>query len=132
MEDQGTQAAYKQIAAERGVPAQLRALVIGDILKAPKIDTVDLSLYQGAVGNTIRVVAEDSVGVSRLTLTVHDQTGGQDVETAERPMNGKLTGTVEWVYTATTAVPADHAVEVRVTAYDLAGNKIEANAVMEH
>ena len=131
MEDQGTQAAYKQIADERGTPAQLRALVIGDILKAPKIDTVDLSQYQGAIGETIRVVAEDSVGVSRLTLTVHDQTGGQDVETAEKPMNGKVIGTVEWIYTATAAVPADHAVEVQVTAYDLSGNTIEANAVMQ-
>src|SRR6266498_529524 len=65
MEDVGVKAAYEKMVAEGGPMAQLRPLVMGDILKAPKIDTVDLSNYMGKVGDTIRVLAEDSVGVSR-------------------------------------------------------------------
>ncbi len=123
MEDTDLKNAYQAIIAERGIPARLRALVIGDILKAPRVSTVDLSHYTGAVGDTIRVVAEDSVGVARLTLTIHDSTSGQDLETAEKVVSEKISGVVEWVYTATVAAPADHLVEVRVVASDLAQNE---------
>ena len=132
MEDSNTQAAYKQLVEERGISSRLRAVVIGDILKAPEIDTVDLSKYQGAVGDTIRVLAEDNVGISRLTLSINDTTASQVVESGEKVITSQIASAVEWEYTATVAVAADHAVEVHVAAYDLAGNQIEANAVKQH
>lgn len=125
MENSTIQAAYKQLVEERGISSQLRAVVIGDILGAPKIDSVDLSKYLGAVGDTIRVLAEDSVGVSRLTLSIYDTTASQVVESGEKVIASNIAATVEWEYTATAAVTADHAIEVRVAAYDLAGNEIE-------
>jgi hypothetical protein len=128
LEDEGTKAAYETLVAERGSKGRLRALVMGDILKAPKISTIDLSSYQGEVGNTIRVLAEDSVGVSRLNLSISDVTSNQVIESAEKEMNGQVAGAVEWVYTTSAAVEAGHEVQVNVTAYDLAGNMIEANA----
>lgn len=127
LEDQGVRAAYDALVAERGSKARLRAVVMGDIMSAPKISTIDLSNYHGEVGNTIRIFAEDSVGVSRLTLSISDVTDSQTVESAEMPMNGQVHGTVEWLYTATQAVTAGHEVQVHITAYDLAGNKIEAD-----
>jgi hypothetical protein len=130
LEDEGIELAYKKLLAERGTTGRLRALVIGDILKAPKISTVDLSNYQDVIGNTIRVLAEDSVGVSRLSLSISDVTSGQVVESTEKAMNGQVSGAVEWVYTATAAVEASHAVQIQVTAYDLAGNMIEASEAL--
>ena len=131
MEDGGTQAAYRQIMQERGVRAQqLRALVMGDILGTPAVDTIDLSQYQGATGNTIRVLAEDTVGISRLTLSIYDTTASQEVENGEKVITTQIASTVEWLYTATVSVAAEHAIEVRVAAYDLAGNKIESTTVM--
>lgn len=127
MEDEGVQAAYKKLQEGRGPTSRLRALVIGDILGAPKVSTIDLSNYHGEIGDTIRIVAEDSVGVSRLRLSITDTTGNQTVESAEMPTNGKVSGTVEWLYTSTQAVTAGHEVQVHVAAYDLAGNKIEAD-----
>jgi len=129
MEDTDLQTAYQKVLEERG-SKRLRALVIGDILRASKIGTIDLSNYHGEVGDTIRIIAEDSVGVSRLSLSITDVTNVQPVESAEMPMNGKVSGTVEWLFTATQAVTAGHEVQVHVTAYDLAGNKIESDQNM--
>jgi hypothetical protein len=126
LEDEGLQAAYEKLLKERG-SGRLRALVLGDILKAPKVSTVDLSKYHGAAGDTIRIIAEDSVGVSRLTLSISDKTGNTVVESAEMPMNGQVIGTVEWVYTATASIAESHEAQVEVTAYDLAGNVIVAS-----
>ncbi len=129
MEDAGTAAAYKKLIAERGLESRLRALVIGDILKAPVISTLDLSKFEGKAGDTIRVIAEDSVGVSRLSLTVQDVTASQLIESAEMEMNGLVSGTVEWVFTMTAVVDAGHEMQVKVTAYDLAGNMVEVSQV---
>ena len=122
LEDAGTKAAYEQLVALRGSTGRLRALVMGDILKAPAISTLDLSKFEGKVGDTIRVVAEDSVGVARLSLSVNDVTASQLTESAEMQMNGLVRGTVEWVFTATAAVGLGNEMQVQVTAYDLAGN----------
>jgi len=127
MENSSTQAAYKQLVEERGISSRLRAVVIGDILRAPKINTVDLSKYMGAVGDTILVEAEDSVGISRLTLSIYDTTASQVVESGEKVITSQIASVAEWEYTATVAVAADHAIEVRVAAYDLAGNQIETS-----
>ncbi len=126
MEDASIRQAYEQIRTGRGPTSRLRALVMGEIMKAPEIRTVDLSHYTGAVGDQIRIVAGDSVGVLRLTLTVHDTTSGEDLETAEKLLADKITGTVEWLYTATAALPDEslhHIVDIVVKAYDLAGNE---------
>lgn len=130
LEDEDVQTAYQKILAERGSTGRLRALVIGDILKAPKVSTIDLSNFHGEVGDTIRLIAEDSVGVSGLTLSIFDVTDNAVTETAEMPMNGKISGTVEWMYTVTTSITAGHEVEVRVAAYDLAGNVMEGTKAM--
>ncbi len=126
LEDASIRQAYEQIRAGRGPTSRLRALVMGDILKAPEISTVDLSFYTGAVDDPIRIVAGDSVGVLRITLAIRDTTSGEDLETAEKLMAGKITGTVEWLYTATAALPDEslhHVIDIIVRAYDLAGNE---------
>src|SRR5690348_7869142 len=42
VEDAGVKAAYDKLVEERGPTGRLRALVMGDILKAPRISTIDL------------------------------------------------------------------------------------------
>jgi hypothetical protein len=124
MQDAGVKNAYEQVLATMGRTARLRALVMGDILGTPAVDQVDLSAYQGQIGDAIKVVAEDNVGVSRLELVIWDTTANAAVETGHLDAEpGKRM--VEWVYQTTAQVPTDHAVEVRVTAFDLAGNSIQ-------
>lgn len=124
VEDSGTMEAYQTLFKERGTKGRLRAMVIGDILKSPLISTIDLTNYHGAVGDTIRIIAEDNVGVARLSLSIHDVTDNTEVENAELDIQ-KVAGVVEWVFTATEAVTTGHEASVRVVAYDLAGNMIE-------
>jgi len=127
--DEGSSmAAYETLMAERGVKS-LRALVIGDILKSPVVSTLDLSNYHGAAGDTIRVIAEDNVGVARFSISIFDVTADAEVEAIETQVS-KVSGTVEWVYTAAVSLPAGHEATVRVTAYDLAGNSIESSGVV--
>jgi hypothetical protein len=126
VEDNDTLTAYQTLMEERGF-SRLRAMVIGDILKSPVISTLDLTNYHGAAGDIIRVIAEDSVGVARVSLSIYDVTGDSEMESAEMNIQ-KVTGTVEWVFTATQSLPAGHEAAVHVTAYDLAGNKIENSA----
>ena len=64
-----------------------------------------------------------------MSLSVHDVTASQLTELAEMQMNGLVSGTVEWVFTATAAVGVGHEMQVKVTAYDLAGNVVEVSQV---
>jgi hypothetical protein len=130
MQEAGTKAAYERILAEAAPGTQMRPMVMGDIMSTPKIDTLDLSTYQGRTGDTIRVLAEDNVGVARLELTIWDQTASAVLETASYQLDDRVRGETEWVYTATVDAPVDHAVEVQVAACDLAGNKMEQASVM--
>jgi hypothetical protein len=127
IQEAGMKAAYEQLLANAKPDTSLRALVIGDILSAPKIDTLDLSGYQGQVGDTIRVLAEDNVGIRRLELVIYDQTAQADLESASQDVS-PIQSAVEWLYNTTASVPADHAVEVRIAAFDLAGNRVEQTA----
>ncbi len=120
-------AMYKQIVARRGPLARLRGTIIGDILKPPIINSLDLSGYHGAMGNTIRVSAEDNMGVAKLTISIEDEAGGQVIETAEKSYTTPLVppaGAI-WAYPTAVPVTAGHTVKVTATAYDLAGNKTE-------
>jgi hypothetical protein len=103
---------------------------MGDILQAPRIRTIDLSGYEGAAGDVIRILAEDNVGVARVALRIVDLTDDVEVESAEMAMNGQISGMVEWLYTATQAVPEGHEAQVVVKVFDLAGNEMEDNALM--
>ncbi len=125
LEDATLKQAYQRALAERGPRTRLWAMVVGDILKAPTVPTIDLAGYHGVVGDPIRVLAEDNVGVARLTLVVHDITAALDLETAEKDLGTTVSTGVEWVYLTTAPLPDPslrHEVEIRVTAYDLAGN----------
>lgn len=130
MQEADVREAYEKVLATAGPTARLRAMVMGDVMSAPQIDTLDLSNYQGRAGDTISVLAEDNVGVARLELGIFDQTASAVLETASYQLEDRVRGEMEWVYTATVDAPAEHAIEVQVAAYDLAGNKMEQVATM--
>lgn len=125
-EDPATMALYRHIQAKRGPMSRLRALILGDFLKAPKIKSIDVSQYHGAVGDIIAIKAEDNVAVARVTATIRDQANAQEIETLEYlPAADELAATVACMLKARTAVPAGHTVAVEAVAYDLAGNKYQ-------
>ncbi len=52
---------------------------MGDIMKAPQISSLDILNFDPSVGGTIRVTAEDNVGVCRLELYIQDEVSGSIV-----------------------------------------------------
>ena len=125
-EDSKALAAYQLLQTRRGPLSNLRAMMIGDILRPPSIKTLDVSSYHGAIGDPIHIVAQDNFAVARLEIAIQDQTEAQEIERLVKLFSGPQLGpTVEWRYTAITAATAGHTLEVSVTAYDLAGNATE-------
>ena len=119
-------AAYQSLTKRRGPMARLRATIMADILKHPSIDRLDLTDYQGQARNNISLYARDSVAIARLTLSIQDETTGQQIETAEKTYKvDDLAPSAFWTCTTTVSVPTGHTVRVTAAAYDLAGNKAE-------
>lgn len=94
------------------------ALTIADFFNAPVIDTLDVTLYNRQAGDLITISARDDVGVASVQVSITNEQlapieSGYAVETAE--------GSGRWVYTATTAIPADTNVLVKAVAADRPG-----------
>jgi hypothetical protein len=85
-------------------------VAVADLLNAPKIESVDLSEYTGAAGDTIKMMVTDDFQVVAVTVTIENADGSL-VEKGEAVGIGMY-----WVYTAT------------VNNADLAGDKITITA----
>lgn len=108
-----TEPFYAVLAKKTGQPAYNVAL--GDYLHPPKIVAVE---YHGAVeqnGQTIRVCAEDTVKVTRVTVALLNAEGQVLVEGEATP------DTLGWWWTFTTE--QIEGARVRVRAWDLPGNE---------
>lgn len=100
--DAETRARYEEIAKEKNIP--VFAATIADFFHAPTIEAIDLSAYNGGVGNLIHITAGDDFGVVNVHVSITDENGapienGNAVETAA--------GSGHWVYTTTVSVEAN-------------------------
>ncbi len=88
-----------------------------DSLRPPEVESIDLGGFKGMIGNPVRVVALDDVGVLSVSVEIR-AADGTVLE------SGLATKDVDkWVYTATVAHPADAPVTITATAVDRPGNK---------
>jgi hypothetical protein len=117
MADPIAYALYQQAAKERNKP--LFALTVADFMHTPSITDMDLSAYNGRVNDVIKIQAEDDFSVASVHVTINNlQTGvpiesGSAIETAP--------GSGLWLYTATSATPAEIEVQINVVATDRPG-----------
>jgi hypothetical protein len=123
MADEGARAFYEDLAEKR--ETTLRALCMRDYLNEPTMDDLDLSKYQGKVGDCILITTNDKVGVVtvNVTLTGMDGTtieGGQAVEQGE--------GSGNWEYVATAPVAYGTDIFIEAEAYDRPGHRIVVSA----
>ena len=116
---------YTEIANEQELGGP-RAAAIRDYLRPPAVESVDVSGYQGHVGDTIKVVATDDSGVTGVTLTL--RTNSAVIETGPATMG--VSPDAPWVYTATVAVQGQSVI-VEATALDRAGNSAGRQAVRQ-
>ncbi|GAB3835804.1 hypothetical protein [Hymenobacter jeollabukensis] len=98
--------------------ASAYAIAVADFLQAPDIHEVDLTHYQGRVGDTIRVRVTDNFKVTEVRLRIENADSSVVEEsTAVRQPNG-----LDWVFTATAANASLVGDKITIRATDKPGN----------
>jgi hypothetical protein len=92
-------------------------VAVADFCNAPDIETVDLSKYTGAAGDTIQIVASDDFAVK----SVHVRIGNADGSTVEQGYASQVAGNL-WVYVATENNESLDGDKIEISASDLPGN----------
>jgi hypothetical protein len=94
----------------------LFTVIMTDFLKAPVVDAIDLSAYQGRVGDIIRIRTSDYTGVMAVSVAIR----GPDLTLREEGAAVLVFGA--WIYTATTLRIAGETVTISATAVDRPGH----------
>ncbi|KAA9327624.1 hypothetical protein F0P96_16740 [Hymenobacter busanensis] len=98
LSDPAGKAEYEAGRPEDG-SASAYAIAVADFIQAPDIHTIDLSNYQGRVGDTIRVRVTDDFKVVGVTVRIENSDGSVVEDgAAVQQQNGP-----DWVFTATQA-----------------------------
>ncbi len=113
--DPELKAAYGQAA---GAGQTAYNIAVADMLKAPDIESIDLSGYAGRTGDTILIRAKDDFMVKEVTVTITNGDGSLVETGLARPdVAGYL-----WTYTATQDNGSLDGDKIEITASDLPGN----------
>ncbi len=115
--DPAKKEAYKN-AAKPGESAFCVALA--DFLKAPHIEEIDVTGYNGQPGSSIRVRAVDDFKVAAVTVEIQD-TGGKTLENG----NAKCDGGPDWIYITSVANTQLTGNKIIVKVSDTPGNLAE-------
>lgn len=118
--DPATYAFYSAIAQERDSTAQIVALT--DFMVLPTFKSLDLSSYQGQVGDTITIRATDDIGLADVDVKITAQDGTL-IEQGKATEDGVRTG--KWIYTATQPVALGADIFIEVKGVDHAGNEAQ-------
>jgi hypothetical protein len=123
MADETSRAFYEDLAEKR--ETTLRALCMSDFLNAPTMEDLDLSRYQGNVGDRILITTSDKVGVVRVDVSLKNMDGttieqGQAVEQGD--------GSGSWEYVATVPVAPGTDIFIKAEAYDRPGHRTVVSA----
>jgi len=99
-------------------------LAVADHLRPPEITGVDLTRYDGQVGDVILIQAANIVHVARVVVSVTDDGTGQAIERGLARVSPGSTGGGVWTYELT-QTGARNTTRVEVTVEDAAGNRVE-------
>lgn len=123
LDDPETFAYYDARAKDKHIPPY--RLAVADRLGQPKILPLDLSEYMGRVGDPIRVITRDNVGVVDVEFSLVTVEGVL-IEKGKAVEEGLGSG--HWLYTATVAVPLASDIFIEAEAFDRAKNRTVASA----
>jgi hypothetical protein len=95
---------------------------VADWFNEPEVLEIDTSAWTGAVGETIRIKAQDDVQVEKVSVVIKYDSGSL----VEQGQAVQIDG-LWWAYTTTQAVTAPNLPNTNIiaTAQDLAGNTAE-------
>jgi hypothetical protein len=111
---------YEPIAKQRQVT--VRVVAMGDYLKKPTIRPLDLSTYNGRIGDVIKIRADDDLGLAELNVKIVAQ-DGTPIESDQAVEEGECSG--KWIYTTTKPVVPGTDVFIEVKGVDHAGNEAQ-------
>ena len=118
--DPATYAFYAAIAKERDTTAQIVAFT--DFLVLPSFKPLNLSRYQGQVGDKLTIRAVDDLGMAEVNVSIVAQ-DGTPIEQGKAAEDGIRTG--YWTYVATQPVALGADIFIEVTGVDHAGNEAQ-------
>ncbi|HTM98447.1 MAG TPA: hypothetical protein VL088_06890 [Pedobacter sp.] len=90
-----------------------------DFMSPPKIHSLDISLYQGQIGDTVRINATDNFGIETVQVQIKDQAGAV-IETGLATFDVL---SADFTYTATTENANAVGSKIEVTVTDFSGAK---------
>ena len=102
-------------------------LAVTDFLKPPRISEIDLSGYNGHVGDKILVSAIDDFNVKEVSLKITDPAGELIEEGQCQPDESDM----YWQFTATVEVPSLSGVGITAVAMDNPGHTGESTVTLE-
>ena len=111
---------YEPIAKERDTCVYW--LAIKDFLCAPSLLPLDLSEYQGRMGDKITIRAVDVIGLAHVDVNIVAQ-DGTPIESGKAVENDVCSG--KWIYTATKPAALGTDIFITVNGVDHAGNKAQ-------
>lgn len=122
MANSSLRALYTEVAKSKGMP--VFALTVQDYFSEPVINTINLSAYNGQIGDLIEITASDEVGLTNVQVAI---TGDQDnlIETGAAVETAA--GSDRWIYTATTQITTATNVKVQVVVTDYPGHTAVAS-----
>ena len=101
-------------------------VAVADFFNAPDIDEVDLTGYNGQVGDTIRVRVTDDFKVALVQVTIVNA----DASLVEQGDAVLQANGIDWIYTATTANSDLNGDKIVVKASDNPGNITESEQIL--
>jgi len=121
MADPDKLAFYKGLAEQKDMPAF--SLCVADYLNPPSMDDLDLSAYEGKVGDSILITTHDDIGVVRVNVEL-TRTDGTNIEKGQ----AVELGIGNWAYIATVPVAAGTDIFIEANAFDRPGSKTVCSA----
>ena len=105
---------YETKGAEKRMPSS--AVAVGDFLRPPTVEEINLDQFRGLVGDQLTILAIDDVAVVSIDVRIRNAAGDTLEQGAASNANGP------WVYAATTAMPLGQAITIEALAKDRPGN----------
>lgn len=94
-------------------------IAVADLLNAPSIEVIDLSGYNGNIGDNIKIIVSDDFRVAAVMLKIENSDGSL-VEEGNAVLDG-----AEWIFTATVENTYLTGDKITVTASDMPANVAE-------
>lgn len=115
-----TQEVY--VSKAEGTPKSSFNVAVADWFNEPEVLNMDASGWNGGIGQTLRIQAQDDTYVARVHVVIRDENGTILEEGDATRAEG-----LWWEYTTQTAVPMEPFPDVTAQAFDLAGNVGQRN-----